>query len=547
MSGLKVYLSLDTKQFGRDVRKADRLVQKASKNIGRYGMIGAAAFAAVTAKSTMMAIDAQETSNKFSTVFRGITGEANAMAAELRESYGMGIQESEELLGNTGDLLTGFGFTRESALGLSGQVQKLATDLASFQNLEGGSAEASKRITSAMLGETESMKQLGVVIRQDDPDFKALVKTIQKQTGATLQQAKAQAILKTIVAQSGNAMGDYARTQDGAANQIRLMKTRVKDLSQVYGELVLAVVDVGGETGTLNEKILKFTESARKKIPETAFVIQTGLITVKTALFNTWDTTKIVTENMITGFKNVGEGIGIFASNMVDDMTGSFKWLKDNWWTVLTNMHNLSGETWKSIAKLAADTMLASIRVMGGQLKDMWKAAATKSIPALLRSMTPIDNMVDELGRLKDSANDVLAGISTDLNLKEFKLKGADGAFDKLLDPDQYESVTDAIAENEAKKKQELLDAEAAYRKRLLDREAKEKEDAADDGAPGGPGDKRERNTMADQFTKIGAYMAGATETKSDGLLTKQVTLQQQMAGYLKLLASRGYDTGSFI
>ena len=70
------------------------------------------------------------------------------------------------MLGSTGDLLTGMGATAETALDLSTKTQRLAVDLASFSNYQGGAKGASEALTKAMLGERESVKALGIVISE---------------------------------------------------------------------------------------------------------------------------------------------------------------------------------------------------------------------------------------------------------------------------------------------------------------------------------------------------------------------------------------------
>ena len=101
----------------------------------------------------------------------------------------------------------------KKALELSLTAAKLGADLASFSNYAGGAEGATNALTKGMLGETEMMKQLGIVVRQNDPDFMKLVKSIMATEGATLNEARAQAVLLTAIKQSPNAIGDYAELQ----------------------------------------------------------------------------------------------------------------------------------------------------------------------------------------------------------------------------------------------------------------------------------------------------------------------------------------------
>ena len=97
---------------------------------------------------------------------------------------------------------------------MSDTVTKLAVDLASFSNYSGGASGASRALTSALLGETEAAKALGIVIRQDDVQTRLAAKGLKDLTGESKLQAEAQARLEIAISQSRNAIGDYERTSD---------------------------------------------------------------------------------------------------------------------------------------------------------------------------------------------------------------------------------------------------------------------------------------------------------------------------------------------
>lgn len=202
------------------------------------------------------ASDAEETASKFSVVFSSISKDANKTAKMLSRSYGLSRKGSKQLLSDTGDLLTGFGFTQESALNLSTEVQKLAVDLASFTNYSGDAAGASKALTKALLGEREMVKELGISILEED--VKARVKQlvlVDKMKFATMRQAKAFATLQIAQEQSKNAIGDWSRTSDQYANKVRIMKNATDDLKVTLGKSLLPVA---------TKIVSKITEITRK-------------------------------------------------------------------------------------------------------------------------------------------------------------------------------------------------------------------------------------------------------------------------------------------
>ena len=175
------------------------------------------------------ASDAEETRSKFATVFKTLGPVAEAAADKLAKGFGLAGTKARELLGDTGDLLTGFGFSEKSALSLSKQVNELAVDLASFTNFEGGAEGASKALTKALLGERESVKSLGIAILDKEVKAKVALLRAQGQRFETERQAKAQATLVIAIEQSKNAIGDFARTQHQLANLERLTASRIPD------------------------------------------------------------------------------------------------------------------------------------------------------------------------------------------------------------------------------------------------------------------------------------------------------------------------------
>jgi len=218
--------------------------------------------------------DAEETDSKFGTVFSSIRGKADAMALNLSKNFGLARDEAKGLLANTGDLLSGFGFSQKATLAMSNDIVKLGADLASFSNFEGGAEGASIALTKALLGETESAKALGIVIRQGTPTFKKNVAMIQRTQRVSLLQAKAIEILRIASTQSKNAIGDFARTQEDLANQERITLGRLRDLRVEMGKFLLPIaLKINKVVQNLTERFLALSPRTKKIILIVAGVV----------------------------------------------------------------------------------------------------------------------------------------------------------------------------------------------------------------------------------------------------------------------------------
>jgi hypothetical protein len=226
-------------QFNKGLKNASKRMQDVGGKIQKFSRnatIGVSLPLLFLGKRMVgIASEAQETQSKFNDVFMEISDEAQVMADNLSKNFGMARDEAQELLANTADLLIGFGFTRKEALKLSNAVQELSVDLVSFTNFSGGVTGASRALTKALLGETEQIKSLNKVVRQEDIMNQVRINAAKGLIFETKNQAKAQATLNIIQEQSRAAIGNYARTQEDFANVLRKTESEMRDLSATLG------------------------------------------------------------------------------------------------------------------------------------------------------------------------------------------------------------------------------------------------------------------------------------------------------------------------
>ena len=228
--------------------------------------------------------DLEESTNKFNVVFQGFSKQAGDAVDELTKKFGQSELSAKKMLSGTGDILTGFGFDRKLALDMSMLTAQLGSDLASFTNYAGGAAGATDALTKAMLGETESAKMLGIVIRQDSEEYKNLIQQamttgVQIKEGgekivvANEQQAKAVAALALAYQQSKNAHGDFLRSQDSIANQTQILKNNLEEvISVIGGDGASAYSDLLKSTNNLLKSYIELSPATRSLINNTALL-----------------------------------------------------------------------------------------------------------------------------------------------------------------------------------------------------------------------------------------------------------------------------------
>jgi len=256
---LSVFLTANTSKFNRSMSNAQKRIGQFTR-LSSTAFIGAgtaftAATVAIGKRSVRLASDAEEINAKYKTVFNNIGAKSQIMAKELAKNYGLAGSSAKSLMGDTGDLLTGFGFGQEQALNMSSEVNKLAVDLASFTNFSGGAAGASRALTKALLGERESIKSLGISILENDVKTRVALNTQKGMTFETERQAKAFATLQLAQEQSTNAIGDYARTKDGLANIERRFSEQLKESQEQLGKFITKTLQLPEAFGRITDKL----------------------------------------------------------------------------------------------------------------------------------------------------------------------------------------------------------------------------------------------------------------------------------------------------
>jgi len=310
--GLEIIVKANAAQAEKELGKFGKQIQKLAPQFKKMALIGTAAFAAIGVgvfKMTQQASDAQEIFNKFDVVFKDVGKQAQAVAMDLRNNFGLAESSAKDLLSSTGDMLTGFGLSGKAALDLADKTNKLAVDLASFTNYSGGAEGASKALTKALLGERESVKELGIAILEEDVKAKVIsMEATGELTDETIRQKRAIATLEIAYSQSQNAIGDFARTQDGLANQQRVLKERFKELNETIGGVFIPILE------KILEKITPIIEAKAKWISENEkltkqLVLVTGGVTGLIAVVGILG---LALPTILTGFKsiiNLGQGV----------------------------------------------------------------------------------------------------------------------------------------------------------------------------------------------------------------------------------------------
>ncbi|KKL69861.1 hypothetical protein LCGC14_2110680, partial [marine sediment metagenome] len=210
--------------------------------------------------------DLSESLSQVGTVF----GEEAGKIVSASENMDDAFSQADFLgfAGNIGDIAQGLGIAKSEADDVALSVISLGQDLSSFKNVP--VEQAVNAITSALTGERESLKGLGIVLKDVDVKQKALELGLWDGVEALSSTAQAQATMALITEKSANSIGDFARTSTGAANKARILKANLLDQAAAMGTKLLPI----------GEKILGWLDSAIRGFSGLSDPMQTIILAV---------------------------------------------------------------------------------------------------------------------------------------------------------------------------------------------------------------------------------------------------------------------------
>lgn len=257
-------LVINSSGFQRQVSKMEGLAKKAGATL-------TSAFAVkklvdFSAKCLDLGSDLAEVENVVDVTFFTMSDQVDKFAKSAAKSFGLSETMAKQYTGTFGAMAKVFGFGERRAYDMSTALTGLAGDVASFYNLN--QDEAYTKLKSVFTGETESLKDLGVVMTQTALDSYAMANGFGKTTSAMTEQEKVALRYQFVMDQLSLAQGDFARTSDSWANQTRLMALQTQSIMASIGQglinlftpVIKLINVVLGKVAQLAEAFKGFTE-----------------------------------------------------------------------------------------------------------------------------------------------------------------------------------------------------------------------------------------------------------------------------------------------
>ena len=200
-----------------------------------------AGLAAAAGPAISAASDLGENLSKVGVIFGDSAKEIEDFASTAATKLGQSKNAVLQAAGTFGTFGKAAGLGGQELATFSNDFTALASDLASFNNTT--PEEAINAIGSALRGESEPLRQYGVLLNDAKLKAAALELGIYSGSGALTDQQKILAAQKVIYDETGDAQGDFARTSDGLANSQRTLTAQMENLQVSIGQALLPVVE----------------------------------------------------------------------------------------------------------------------------------------------------------------------------------------------------------------------------------------------------------------------------------------------------------------
>lgn len=180
--------------------------------------------------------DFYEATDLFHNAMGNLSGEADTLISKMQGLLDVDPTKAMTYMATIQSLGTSFGLTSDKAYVLSKNLTQLAYDEGSYWNKD--VAETFTAMSSAISGEIEPIRRLGVDLSQARLQQELLALGFNKQVSSLSQADKAVLRYIAIMKQTANVQGNLAQTIQSPANQIKILKAQLDMLAKSVGSLL---------------------------------------------------------------------------------------------------------------------------------------------------------------------------------------------------------------------------------------------------------------------------------------------------------------------
>ncbi len=411
----------------------------------------------------------QEVANVVDVTFGRNADKVNKWAKNNAASFGLSETAAKRYIGTYGAMAKQFDMTSEQVANMAVELTKLTGDVASFYNLD--DKAAATKLKAIFTGETEGLKELGVVMTETQLNAYAMAQGWGKTTKEMSEQEKVVLRYQYTMEKLGHAQGDFMRTSDGYANSTRTLKLELENLKVEIGQQLIPVAAQGiqaisGVIQTAGPVIITVAEYvkfyAQAWAQASSTIKSVVLISAAAiAVFTVWPkivaiataaqkllTTQIVTTGMAIRYTLgvLGVFLGLLAllnvarsaselkaAEQIENLGDSAEVSSDSVDDLSSGLDNLSDSS------KGLETFLASfdeVNKVGGGGSLMSNLVTTQDLANILGAATGIEDLQNSINSL--TIPDIGEGTIFDADWWKEKGKMLLGFVETLFDPKEF-------------------------------------------------------------------------------------------------------------
>lgn len=253
---LKLLLEAETKPFRDAIKQAknemksstDQIVSQTSRIKSAFSKVAKIVAGLAIGKALwsfgkqaiQTASDLQEVQNVVDVAFGSMKQKCEDFAKTSITQFGMSELSAKQTASTYMAMAKSIGMASDTASDMAIELAGLSGDVASFFNIS--QSEASTKLKSVFTGETETLKDLGVVMTQTNLKQYALSHGMNANIESMDQASLTMLRYRFVMDQLSLAQGDFARTSGLWANQTRILKEQFNQLAGIIGNGLLSVL-----------------------------------------------------------------------------------------------------------------------------------------------------------------------------------------------------------------------------------------------------------------------------------------------------------------